>query len=94
MKRTIPITEEIYQVGGSGLTAAEDAAIYAVVLSGRGALIDAGCGGGTERLLGNLESIGVLPEQVRYLLLTHCHYDHTGACGGRAGAAGVPGCSA
>lgn len=78
VKRTIPITEEIYQVGGQGLTAAEDAAIYAIVLPGRAALIDSGCGGGTERLLSNLESIGVLPEQVHYLLLTHCHYDHTG----------------
>jgi len=29
-------------------------------------------------LLGNVAFIGVAPEQVRYLLLTHCHYDHTG----------------
>ena len=78
VKRSIPITEEIYQVGGQGLTAAEDAAIYAIVLPGRAALVDSGCGRGTERLLSNLESVGVLPEQVHYLLLTHCHYDHTG----------------
>lgn len=65
VKRPIPITEEIYQVGGQGLTAAEDAAIYAIVLPGRAALIDTGCGGGTELLLGNLESIGVLPGRAR-----------------------------
>ena len=52
MKRTIPITEEIYQVGGQSLTAAEDAAIYAIVLPEHAALIDAGFGEGTERLLG------------------------------------------
>ena len=78
MKRTVPITEEIYQVGGQGLTASEDAAIYAIVLPGHAALIDAGCGDGTDRLLRNLESTGISREQVRYLLLTHCHYDHTG----------------
>jgi hypothetical protein len=43
VKRNIPITEEIYRVGGPGLTAAEDAAIYTILLSGHAALIDAGC---------------------------------------------------
>ena len=29
-------------------------------------------------MLGYLATVGVRPEQIEYLLLTHCHYDHTG----------------
>lgn len=76
--KTRPITPQVHQVGGPGLTAAEDAAQYLVLAGTEAALIDAGCGEGLERLLLNLESLGVDPTQVRYLLLTHCHYDHTG----------------
>lgn len=74
----IQITQEIFQVGGYGLTRPEDAAIYAIALGGHAALIDSGCGAGTDLLLSNLESVGVAPEHIEYLLLTHCHFDHTG----------------
>jgi glyoxylase-like metal-dependent hydrolase (beta-lactamase superfamily II) len=41
-------------------------------------LIDAGCGNAQEALFENISE--VLPPEVgiEYLLLTHCHYDHTG----------------
>ncbi len=42
------------------------------------ALVDAGCGRSTERLFKNIRSWGVKPEYIQYLLITHCHYDHTG----------------
>lgn len=77
--RAVPITDEIYQVGGPGLTAPDDAAIYLIGLPGHAALIDCGCGGATDLLLANVESAGVRPEDVELLLLTHCHFDHTGA---------------
>jgi glyoxylase-like metal-dependent hydrolase (beta-lactamase superfamily II) len=76
--KAIRITGEIHQVGGSGLTAPEDAAIYLVDFDGHAALIDAGCRGSTDRLLANVEAAGVRPEQIELLLITHCHYDHTG----------------
>lgn len=76
--RVRSITSEVYQVGGAGLTHAHDAAIYVLALPAGAALIDAGCGRGSDRLLLNLEAAGVAPEQIEYLLLTHCHYDHTG----------------
>lgn len=72
------ITSEIFQVGGGNLSSSEDAAIYLVRFGEEAALVDAGCGGGRGRVLANLRSAGVKPEQVRLLLLTHCHYDHTG----------------
>lgn len=74
----VRITNEISQVGGPGLTAAEDAAIYLVNFAGHAALIDAGCGGGLRRLWANVEAAGVRPERIELLLATHCHFDHAG----------------
>lgn len=75
---SVRITSEIYQVGGFDLTHPNDAAIYLVNFAGQAALIDAGCGWNQERLLANIRATGVALEQIRYLLLTHCHFDHTG----------------
>lgn len=72
------ITAEIFQVGGGGLTAAEDAAIYLVAVGAEAALIDAGCGRATDLLLANVEATAVAADSIRFLLLTHCHFDHTG----------------
>jgi glyoxylase-like metal-dependent hydrolase (beta-lactamase superfamily II) len=72
------ITSEIFQVGGEGYTAPGDAAVYLIRVESEAALVDAGTGGDTDRLFRNVESCGVPPDAVRYLLLTHCHFDHTG----------------
>jgi len=72
------ITSEVFEVGGGHLTAPEDAAIYLIRIGQESALVDAGCGHETERLLANIGKCGVEPRQLKFLLLTHCHYDHTG----------------
>lgn len=72
------ISSEVFQVGGQGLTAPEDAAIYLLTVGAKAALIDAGCGRATDLLLANIEAVGVAPASIRWLLLTHCHFDHTG----------------
>ena len=72
------VTPEIFQVGGSGLTSPEDAAVYLIDFDGRAALVDAGCGFAHERLMSNIRDRGVRPEQIEYLFITHCHFDHTG----------------
>jgi glyoxylase-like metal-dependent hydrolase (beta-lactamase superfamily II) len=72
------ITKEIYQVGGGQLTSPEDAAIYLINFDGHAALVDAGCGHAQNRLLKNIQALGVSLNQIEYLLLTHCHFDHTG----------------
>jgi len=72
------ITENVWQVGGSGLTAPEDAAIYLIRFGDAAAVIDAGCGHGTQKLFANI--FRAIPEKVpiTHLFLTHCHFDHTG----------------
>ena len=72
------ITGEISQIGGGRLTSPEDAAVYLIAFGKHAALVDAGCGRAQDKLLRNIRAHGVKPEQIEYLLLTHCHFDHTG----------------
>ena len=72
------ITSEIFEVGGGHLTSPEDAAIYLIKFGQESALVDAGCGLAMERLFANIRKCGTDPQRIKYLLLTHCHYDHTG----------------
>jgi len=72
------ITSEIFQIGGSGFTSSEDAAIYLINFSGHAAIVDAGCGHHLDILEKNMRFCNAQPEQIEYLLITHCHFDHTG----------------
>ena len=72
------ILENLWQVGGDGLTGAGDAAIYLVRFGDRAALIDAGTGSGHGALAANIAQCLGETVHLEYLLLTHCHYDHTG----------------
>ena len=76
------ITHEILQVCVSGLTSMEDAAIYLIHFGGHAALVDAGCGRAQERLFKNIRDCAIDLEQIEYLLITHCHFDHTGGIRG------------
>jgi glyoxylase-like metal-dependent hydrolase (beta-lactamase superfamily II) len=72
------VTTDICQVGGGNLTSPEDAAVYLIRCKGRAALVDAGCGTSQIQLLRNIEACGVSLDRIEYLLITHCHFDHTG----------------
>ncbi len=72
------ITSNIYLVGGSNKSDPSDAAIYLIRSGTEAALVDAGTGGGTDQVLKNIQGTGTEPRGVKYLFLTHCHYDHTG----------------
>jgi glyoxylase-like metal-dependent hydrolase (beta-lactamase superfamily II) len=74
----VKITSNIFLVGGSNKSDSADAAIYLIRSGSEAALVDAGTGGGTDRVLKNIQGAGIEPRAVKYLFLTHCHYDHTG----------------
>jgi glyoxylase-like metal-dependent hydrolase (beta-lactamase superfamily II) len=72
------ITDEISQVGGGSLTSPEDAAVYLVRSDDHAVLVDAGCGFSQSQLFKNVEACGLELDRIDYLLITHCHFDHTG----------------
>jgi len=75
---TIRIKNNLWQVGGMGLTDPSDAAVYLVRFGDGAALIDAGSGRGHPQLIKNIAECVEPNVQLEYLLLTHCHFDHTG----------------
>ncbi len=75
---SVKIRENLWLVGGYGLTNPEDAAVYLIRFGDKAALIDAGCGKGYAALTRRVTELLQPNAQLEYLLLTHCHYDHSG----------------
>ena len=72
------IIQNVWQVGGAGFAAPDDAAIYLIRFEDKAVLIDAGCGNAHGRLVENITEVLPPTVKIECLLLTHCHYDHTG----------------
>ncbi len=72
------ILENLWQVGGAEYTTVEDAAVYLVRFGEKAVLIDAGCGNAQEAMFENITKVLPPHVDIEYLLLTHCHFDHTG----------------
>jgi len=72
------IKDNLWQVGGGGMTDPADAAVYLIRFEGKAALIDAGCGRKHSRLKQHITECLGSDAQLEYLLLTHSHFDHTG----------------
>jgi len=60
------------------LTDPSDAAVYLVRFGDKAALIDSGTGRNHSQLARNIAECLDSKAQLEYLLLTHCHFDHTG----------------
>lgn len=56
-------------------------AAYLIVERGRAAFVDVGVNAGVPRLLAALAAQGLGPEAVDFVIPTHVHLDHAGACG-------------
>ena len=72
------ILSNLWQVGGAEFSCPDDAAVYLVRFGEKAMLIDAGSGGGHTALISNIANCLHDMAKIEYLLLTHCHFDHTG----------------
>ena len=61
-----------------GISHEADCHIYLVTDGNEAAIIDAGAGSEPELILANIEADGITRDQIKYLILTHCHGDHAG----------------
>lgn len=76
------IVDNLWQVGGPGLTSEEDAAVFLLRIGPAAALIDSGCGGAQRRLVDNIAAVLPADVNLECVLLTHCHFDHAGGAAG------------
>ena len=74
----IRITRNTYCVGGPASSDTSDCYIYVVDLGGSLVLVDAGAGRSVDRILRNITQLGLKPENIVLLVLTHEHIDHIG----------------
>jgi glyoxylase-like metal-dependent hydrolase (beta-lactamase superfamily II) len=73
------IVAGVFQIGGGGITSADDAAVYLIDFAGELVMIDSGAGRSFSQLVNNIEELGFSPTKISKLILTHCHIDHIGA---------------
>lgn len=91
--RPVHLTERIYLVGsgetGWAITDPIDAQVYLIDTGDGLACVDAGAGRSLERIIAEVRADGLVPERIRWVLLTHGHADHAG--GAAAWRRAVPG---
>lgn len=74
----------VYTIDSHYLGRPEFAAVYLIVDGDRAAFIDNNTNAAVPDLLANLETHGLSPDQVEYLIVTHVHLDHAGGTSGLA----------
>ncbi len=72
------ITSNVFVVGGSSESHNSDALIYLIKSAREAALVDTGTGRGIEKMMKNIRDHISDPRIIKYIFLTHCHYDHSG----------------
>ncbi|MET0519466.1 MAG: MBL fold metallo-hydrolase [Burkholderiaceae bacterium] len=75
-----PLGHGIYAID-TGFQRPRFDAAYLIVEAGRAAFIDTGTNHAVPRLLAALESLGLTPDCVDWVIPTHVHLDHAGGVG-------------
>lgn len=81
MQNIIAHPDGIYTVDSGYGDRPQVAAIHLIVDQGRVAVIDTASNAAIPRILGGLASLGIAPEAVDWVVLTHIHLDHAGGAG-------------
>ena len=74
--KPIAITGGVFQIRAVGTR------VTALVENGEVLLVDAGLWGSSSPILQGLETLGLVPEQIGRVVITHAHPDHSGGLGG------------
>ena len=77
-RNMIEIYPRIYQVGGNGLSHADDCCVYLIDGGNAAALIDTGAGTGTSHITDNIQKAGFDIDLINTIIVTHGHIDHIG----------------
>ncbi len=80
MKQLIDYADGVYAFD-SGYGRPQLAAIHLVVQDGRAAVVDTGSNASVLRVLTALATLGIAPDAVDWVILTHIHLDHAGGAG-------------
>jgi glyoxylase-like metal-dependent hydrolase (beta-lactamase superfamily II) len=72
------VWENIYLVGGSGISHPADCSVYLIDGGDELALIESGTGPGIMNIVGNISALGFRPENITLIVCTHAHIDHIG----------------
>ena len=78
MSAPFRVTDSIYMIGSSEVSDSMDCCIY-LVDAGELVLIDTGAGKSAGRLVDNIQAIGLMPEKLSTIIITHAHIDHIGS---------------
>ncbi|MHA1270423.1 MAG: MBL fold metallo-hydrolase [Candidatus Helarchaeota archaeon] len=79
MNKPENIHDDIYLIGGSGLSGPGDCLIYLICTKNGLVMIDCGVNNrSVEKLIKNIKILGFKPNDLNSLVLTHCHIDHVG----------------
>lgn len=78
MRQPLRIWQDVYIIGSAELSHPYDCCVY-VVDAGELVLIDAGAGRSFNYLVDNMLSLGLVPEKISSVIVTHAHVDHIGA---------------
>jgi len=72
------IYRDIYLIGSAGMSHPYDCCVYLIDV-GELVLIDSGAGKSFDSLVDNILALGLAPEKITTVIVTHCHIDHVGS---------------
>ena len=76
----VPNCADLHYVDTGMYDVPEYGSVY-IVDAERPALVDTGIGANYERVLAAMREVGVAPEELEVIALTHVHLDHAGGAG-------------
>ncbi|MFC2002419.1 MBL fold metallo-hydrolase [Chloroflexota bacterium] len=78
MRQPYKVWRDVYALGGPDITSPDDCCIY-LIDAGELILIDSGVGESFNQLIDNIGVLGLDPQRLKAVVVTHAHIDHIGA---------------